>query len=90
MAGQSVSYKKSEHHGILLSVSLLGWSSNSSLSISDISSDWLMRRARSCLRPPSDVVSPGCAQLQSRKARTQKTIAKIALHKKLPFIVSPS
>ena len=86
------STKRNTNYGILLSVSLLGWSKSNALSMSDIISDRLMRRARSCLLLPSAVVSPSCSeepQPKGRKARTQKITAKITLQIKPLFIVLP-
>ena len=86
-----VNTKRNMNYGILLSVSLLGWSKSNTLSMSDISSDRLMRRTRSCLLLPSAVVSPSCLleQPKGRKTKTQKITAKITLQIKSLFIFLP-
>ena len=87
-----VNAKRNTNYGILLSVSLLGWSKSNALSMSDISSDWLTRRTRWCLLLPSAVVSPSCSeepQPKGRKTKTQKITAKITLRIESLFTILP-
>ena len=86
--------KRDTNYGILLSVSLLGLSSISTVSMSAIISCWLILTVRRCLLWPSAAVSPGwLKELQPKgiKTKTNKIIVKFALNKDIEtlFAISP-
>ncbi len=76
-----------ESYGILLSVSLLGLSSNRNLSISDIIIWEFRRSVRTCRRWISRAVSPGCCVVQpaSSPAQRHRPSTSMKTHQRSPL-----